>query len=157
MSTSPLRPWNQRHDYPPMIPSKLLRIAHGDLQKARSDPALTIDMDLWAATDVDQPLEVEDSHFICKTCLAGSVMFKTLDLVPEIDIDYYPEDFPGNEAQLEALNLFRLNNTSAAFFQLGILQNPPQPQPHIPDYHEDSNTFMPALLALADHFEAHGF
>ena len=31
----------------PKIPSKLLRIAHADLEKSRDDPNCTIDMNIW--------------------------------------------------------------------------------------------------------------
>ena len=138
----------------PLIPSKLLRIAHADLQAAHLKPTVSIYMDSWVNTFAQS----FDAPAICEACLAGAVMLNTLNLVPSRSNSYYPEDFPGNENQLTAINCFRVNHTDAAFHQLGILNDPPDDAPRIPKYDPDNHdAYMAALLALADHFEAHGW
>ena len=70
---------------------------------------------------------------------------------------YYPEDFPDNTCQLLAIEYFRIGYVEIAFNRLRISDPPPPDCPMLPDYEPDPDAFMTALLALADHFEAHGF
>ena len=65
--------------------------------------------------------------------------------------------FPDNDNQLEAINFFRCNDPNGAFSVLDLPMPSPPNTPNIPDYNSDSNDFMTAILALADHFEVHGF
>ena len=135
----------------PKVPSRLLRIAHTDLEKIRHDPAYLINMGVWAYRTFDsEPIQ-------CEACLAGAVMIKTLRSDLPTRSTYYPSDFPDNDNQLEAINLFRCNDPNRAFQILNLPMPSPPNAPNIPSYKSESDDFMTALLALADHFEVHGF
>ena len=141
----------------PMIPSQLLRIAHADLEKVRLDPTLGVFMNVWINANLVDLFEDMDPAIKCEACLAGAVMLKTLDFDPFVSPDGYPEHFPDNTSQLHAIEDFRSNRVGVAFNRLRI-SDPFLPDcPRLPDYEPDPDAFMTALLALTDHFEAHGF
>lgn len=65
----------------PREPSKLIRLAVGDLKKCEEDSRYEIDMSGWHVPDfVEDVKEYNDSEVeVCNVCFAGAIMAKTLD------------------------------------------------------------------------------
>jgi len=89
----------------PTMPSELLKLALNDLRKMEKTPGCTIDMSLW----------VRFSDGVCYCCLAGAVMMRRLDA----DLSCCPIDLPAEQAQLEALDRFRVGQIASG---LGLLR-----------------------------------
>jgi len=136
----------------PRTPSALIRMAVGDLEALEATPGFGIDMTTFLTRMPDGT---------CAVCLAGASMVRRLDgmdmLTSTKKFGLVPACFPGNEAQLEALDEFRMGNVETGCYSLGLSA----PEDHYEltsagDYTDDPAQFKADMRKLADELEDRG-
>lgn len=127
----------------PDKPSALIRVALADLEKCEKDPRYEIEMDHW-----------HQANGVCKVCLAGSVMAKSLGAEPSKG--FGPSDFDQDQ-KLRALDCFRTGWIKDALFLMGF-QVPYSFQHDRPvtPYAFSPDRFKATLSAISDELEAQG-
>ena len=93
----------------PDKPSSLIRIALADLKRIEKDPRYRVDMTQWHTP----------TGGLCRVCLAGSVIAKTLqsDSLKYVTANYYSQR---ERLKFYALNEFRLGNIQGGLIHMGI-------------------------------------
>lgn len=128
----------------PDKPSELIRLAISDLNKVKKD-GHRINMNVYLHAYVDQK---------CMMCLAGSVMYNTLELRPIKSIDplcLHPKD----ASKLIALNEFRIGYVKSGCLLMGIKTS--IKDIHTIKYSEDTHDqFCKQMLRLANLLEKEG-
>lgn len=128
----------------PDKPSALIRVALRDLEACEKDPRYEIEMDYW-----------HQANGVCKVCLAGSVMAKSLGAPPDKSLGSYDFDEDG---KLVALDYFRLGWIKDGLYQMtgGPVPTSLRKDRRIASYSDDPADFKRDMNALADELEAQG-
>lgn len=105
----------------PDKPSELIMLALKDLNLVRGDDRYKIDMICWHVK-----YRTEE---VCRVCLAGSVMAKTLHATIEDDAGIRPEFYETDtKCKLEALDNFRQGHVVSGLVRMNLLNLAPSSQ-----------------------------
>ena len=136
-------------------PSQLILDALTDLRKCEADPNYAINMGIWHSGT--------EGNEICKVCLAGAVLAKTI----EWDINEYSvcseKDFEDDKEladKMIALDYFRTGEIHGALCYLDMdqkyFEDKIEEFRKIPDYHDDREGFYEEMVNLASDLQALG-
>ena len=133
----------------PSVPSYLIELALGDLEKCEASPEYEIHMGIWHREDGP----------VCKVCLAGAVMAQTFRLERSrevVDVEDYFDQTTADH--LEALDDFRTGFIEDGCDTLGCYGDLPEELREwpTPDYGHDPAGFKSSMRELASRLRAVG-
>lgn len=128
----------------PDNPSKLIRLAIHDLTLCEKSSKYRIHMGTWHSIG---------SGGVCRVCLAGAVMAKSLKIPIEKTIGAFELDERDTKLKIIALDDLRTGDVCCVNWWREVPINLPEDR-EIVEYSEDPKLFKEQMLQLASDFEA---